>query len=58
MRLHARKGAIMNRIEIVALFTALDRMLEKEDVEGARKVLNAALNEALTKGKKDDEKIE
>jgi DNA-binding protein YbaB len=48
----------MNRIEIVALFTALDRMLEKDDVEGARKVLSAALNEALTKSKKDDEKIE
>ena len=43
----------MNRIELVALFTALERLLEKEDYDGAKKVVTAVLKEATSKENKD-----
>lgn len=47
----------MNRIEIVSLFTALDHLCEKEDLEGVRKIVKATLDEAKSKdrGKKQKE---
>ena len=44
----------MNRIELVALFTALERLLEKDDYEGAKKVVSAVLREAMSKEGKEE----
>jgi len=39
----------MNRIEIVGLFTALERLCDKKDLEGIEGIVKAVLNEAKTK---------
>ena len=36
----------MNRIELVALFTSLDILTEKNDMEGIKKIVNVVLDEA------------
>ena len=46
----------MNRIELVALFTDLNRLLEKNDVEGAKEVVTAVLKEASIKDSKEENK--
>jgi len=38
----------MNRIEIVGLFTAIERMCEKNDLEGIKILTKRVLNEAIT----------
>ena len=48
----------MNRIEIIAVFTALKRMVAQDDIEGVSEVVEAVLDEAVTakrKPKKNDE---
>ena len=42
----------MNRIEIVSLFTALDHLCEKGDIEGVQKIVKATLDEARSTGKR------
>ena len=39
----------MNRIEIVGLFTALERLCEKKDIDGIEGIVKAVLDEAKTK---------
>ena len=46
----------MNRIEIVGLFTALESLCEKEDLESIRKVVKAVLYEAVMAKKEEQEK--
>jgi len=41
----------MNRIEIVGLFTAIERMCEKNDIEGIKILTKRVLNEAMTEEK-------
>ena len=49
----------MNRIEIVGLFTALERLCEKKDLEGIEGIVKAVLDEAkLKKGKDKNERSE
>jgi len=38
----------MNRIELVGLFTAIERMCEKNDLEGIRILTERVLNEAMS----------
>ena len=46
----------MNRIEIVGLFTAIERMCEQNDMEGIRKLAKRVLNEAMSAENKKEEK--
>ena len=43
---------IMNRIEIIGLFTALKQLCDKEDMEGVKEVVKAVLEEARSKDDK------
>jgi hypothetical protein len=43
------KEAIMNRIEIVGLFTSLKSHVDKNDMESIKMIVEAVLNEAVTK---------
>jgi hypothetical protein len=45
----------MNRIGIVGLFTALDALCEKEDIESIKRIVNAVLSEAVTEKKTSTE---
>ncbi|GHU87113.1 hypothetical protein FACS1894202_00690 [Clostridia bacterium] len=36
----------MNRIEIVGLFSALERLVENKDIEGVEKIVKKVLREA------------
>ena len=44
----------MNRIEIIGLFTALEKLCENENYEDVKAVIKAVLDEARTT-KKDNE---
>jgi len=48
----------MNRIEIVGLFTSLKKHCEKNDLESIKEIVDAILDEAVTKKppKKETEK--
>ena len=48
----------MNRLEVIPLFTALQVLLETQNYEGALKVVNTTLTEALLKGKSEPKKEE
>jgi len=41
----------MNRIGIVGLFTALEQLCEKNDIEAIKKIVDAVLHEAKTEKK-------
>ena len=51
----------MNRIEIVGIFSALESLLNTNNVEEAKKVIQRVLNEAMTKSpykpNENDEKL-
>jgi hypothetical protein len=47
----------VNRIEIVGLFTALSKLCQKKDIESIEEIVNAVLNEAISK-KPAEKKVE
>lgn len=46
----------MNRIEIIGLFTAIERMCEKKDLEGIEILTKRVLNEAMSVDDKPEPK--
>jgi hypothetical protein len=53
--MYANGGKMMNRIEIVGLFTALEQLCAKDDIASIKKIVEAVLDEARTE-KKDEVK--
>jgi len=45
----------MNRIEIVGLFTSLKSHCEKKDLDSIERIVDAVLDEAVTKKKENDQ---